>query len=511
MSLDSLNNITGKSCIDIDECHSNEGRGPCDHTCQNVQGGYTCNCNKGYRPSGKTACALLDCQTPQFSKCPQTQITTNAAGNLPLCTSIITSCQNGTTYNSQCTLSCPKNYKLALKKPTTKWPDYTGFEFQTASSRIICHQTSMGTAIWHTQLNEYHCRRSNDPPLATKLAGGSINEGLPPGSIVGRLNTSDAQKGQMMVYSVQNYESKSSFRCNGSVLETSMVFTWYPHGQNSYPVRIRAQDNGSPPMWVEHVFNISVENVNDPPRSIEISRNWVNENASVGTIVGELSAIDDDLGNQRTSAFSWKLREDNSGNFNITGNKVVLQKTLNYDTIKLCYIKVACTDQSLTTVKEIPIYVINLIDPPTLSLKGKSIAENSKLGTVITQITSKSESNESLYFTISESNPNATFKFGLSPPTVCEHHENATKFNTTCYVNITVSGKLDYEETREYTLQVYVRNSVSSNFAKWNISVENVNEKPDKLELNGLQKIPEDMKSGNSFAYFMVSKCYYGL
>ncbi len=198
--------------------------------------------------------------------------------------------------------------------------------------------------------------------------------------------------------------------------------------------------------------------------------------------------------------------EDNSGNFNITGNKVVLQKALNYDTIKLCYIKVACADEDLSTVKEIPIYVINLIDPPSISLKGNSIKENSKPGAVITQITSKSESNENLYFMISESNPNATLKFGLSPQTICEHHENATKFNTTCYVNITVSGNLDYEETRQYTMQVYVRNNVSSNFKKWNISLENVNEKPDKLEINGMKEIPEDTKSGVDIGFFMVSK-----
>ena len=330
---------------------------------------------------------------------------------------------------------------------------------------------------------------------------------MPPGSIVGRLSTTDAQKGQEMVYSVQNQLGKSFFRCNASVLETSKVFTWYPRGQNSYQVRIRAQDNGSPPMWKERVFNISVKNVNDPPRNIEISRNKVNENASIGTIVGELSAIDDDLGNQRSSNFSWKLLMDNSGNFSITGNKVVLQKTLNYDHIKLCYIRVACSDEhGATAVKDIPIYVINSIDPPTIDLKGSSIAENSKLDTVITQITSKSESNENLHFIISETSPNATLKFGLSPHTVCKHNENATKFKTTCYVNITVSGKLDYEETREYTLQIYVRNRVSSNFVKWNIKVQNVNEKPDKLTINWMKEIPEDTKSGIDIGFLTVSK-----
>ena len=502
-----MNNILDKTCNDIDECKSNNGRGECSHSCKNYHGSFRCECRKGYLLQGRTQCTSLDCQTPQFSNCAQPKTTTEAEGNLPLCKSIVVSCNNGTAYNDQCTLSCPKNYKLALKKSATEWTEYKEFDFTTASNRIICHTSDDGTPIWHTRLKDYYCRRGNDPPLTIKLEDDSIKEGLPPGSVVGRLSTSDAQEGQKMVYSVQNRQGKLLFRCNGSLLESSMVFTWSPRGINSYSVRIRAQDNGSPPMWREDVFNIRVINVNDPPRNIEISRNMVSENASVGTVVGELSAIDDDLGNQRTSNFSWKILKDNSGNFNINGNKVVLQKTLNYDHIKLSYIQVQCSDEyGASTVKDIPIYVINSIDPPTIYLKGDRIAENSKPGTIITQITSKSESNENLYFMISETNPNATFKFGLSPHTVCEHHENATKFNTTCYVNITVSGKLDYEETREYTLQIYVNNNVSSNFVKWNVSVENVNEKPDKLEINKLKEIAEDTKSGVDIAFFTVSQ-----
>ena len=375
-----------------------------------------------------------------------------------------------------------------------------------ASSSIICSATSRDKTFWHAQLKDYYCRRSNDPPLAICLADVTIKERMPPGSSIGRLSARDAQDGQKMVYSVKTHEGKSLFRCNGSVLETSRMFTWYPHEQNVYAVRIRAQDNGSPPMWREEVFNISVVNVNDPPRSIQISQSWVYENASVGTTVGKLSAIDDDLGSYRTSNFSWKLLGDDCGCFSITGNKVLVQEALDYDSRKICFIKVVCADLSSSTTKEIPIYVRNLIDPPTLSLRGSSIAENSKLGTVITQITSKSESNEDLSFMISETNPNATIKLGLSPRKVCEHHKNATKFNTTCYVNITVSGKLDYEETTDYTLQVYVRNSVSSNFIKWNISVENVNEKPDELVLNAMNEIPEDTQSGTDIGFFMVSR-----
>ncbi|XP_028410357.1 uncharacterized protein LOC114532970 [Dendronephthya gigantea] len=340
--------------------------------------------------------------------------------------------------------------------------------------------------------------------IPSRLAGDIVKEGLPPGTVVGMLSSNDSQKGQNMIYFVETYTSL--FRCKGSALETTVMLTWKPRERNLYPVRIRARDNGSPPMWTEKVFNISVKNVNDLPRSIEISKNWVYENASSGTVVGELTGIDDDLGEYRTSNFSWKLLEDKTGNFIITHNKVAVRKELNYDTIQLCYIKVACSDQlSGTGTEEIPIYIINLIDPPTLDLRGHRIAENSKYGTVITQITSRSESSENLHFMISESSPKSSSKLGLSSPTMCERHRNATKFNITCHTNITVNGELDYEETSDYTLQIYVRNNDSSNFIKWNISVGNVNEKPEKLEVNKEVEVPEDIPSGIDIAFFMIS------
>ncbi|PAA73691.1 hypothetical protein BOX15_Mlig020910g1 [Macrostomum lignano] len=38
-----------RSCVDINECDKNGGRGPCDHICKNVHGAYSCECNPGWQ------------------------------------------------------------------------------------------------------------------------------------------------------------------------------------------------------------------------------------------------------------------------------------------------------------------------------------------------------------------------------------------------------------------------------------------------------------------------------
>ena len=470
-------------------------------------------CNRGYRINGLTECVLQDCGSPRFISCPRetTKLGTSKLNNhnfgkyLPLCAKIKYVCGNGTKYNARCTLNCPQNYRLALKDKKQAWSDYSAFHFDTPSNSIMCHVVSdYDTVKWHTQLDKYVCRRGNDPPLSLKLEGAHIEENQPSGTVVGRLKAVDAQHRQQIVYSAHPSNGKPIFRCRGHFLESLVTFKWKPKGENSYPVLIRAQDSGLPRMFIERHFNVTVRNVEDAPRSIEISKNSVYENATNGIVVGTLSAIDDDVSHERSSNFSWKLM-NNSQHFEIIGANVVVKKALNYDFSKEHYIKVRCSDSTRKfSETDLLIYIINSIDLPTLSLTGNKIPENSKLGTAIGQIEAKSESNSNITFILSAPNAHVQNKLALSTTPFCQHHQNASKFNTTCHVNLVVSGDLDYEDQNQYIVEVLVKNKESSNFKKWNISVQDVNEKPDKLELNGMTQIPEATKSGDDFCLIMV-------
>ncbi|XP_011504764.1 PREDICTED: uncharacterized protein LOC105367693 [Ceratosolen solmsi marchali] len=52
--------IDGPRCTDINECHGNEGRGPCQDTCRNYPGGFACSCEG--RPDAVLAADNRTCQ-----------------------------------------------------------------------------------------------------------------------------------------------------------------------------------------------------------------------------------------------------------------------------------------------------------------------------------------------------------------------------------------------------------------------------------------------------------------
>ena len=502
--------MLGKKCNVKADCHLNGGRGPCSHSCESTNGDYFCLCKKGYQIEWRTECVLQNCAVPRFSPCPEETSKKRFKLNghefysdLPLCENVKYVCRNGTTYNAECTLSCPRNYKLAFKDENQPWWDYGAFDFNTPSRHIMCH-VFYDSVTWNQQLNKYVCRRSNDPPVSIELDSTHIKESQRPGTVVGRLIAIHTQYQQNIVYSAFSPNQKPLFRCHDEYLESLVVFKWNPKGQNSYPVLIRAQNN-KPRMWIERVFNITVTNVDDAPRNIEISKNSVYENATVGAIVGTLSAIDDDVGQERSSLFSWKLL-DISENFEISGANVVVKKPLNYDILKVHYIKVHCNDSLKFSETELQVYVINYIEPPTLGLTGNKIPENSPPGTVIGKVEAKSESNSDITFSLTASNAHVREKFTFSPQIpFCQHHINAIKFITTCYVNLTVSGDFDYEDQNQFILQVLVKNNEGSYFyRKWSISVEDVNEKPDKLDFNGPTQISEATNSEEDFCFLVV-------
>ena len=49
----------GKSCVDFDECATGLNDCHSDATCNNIEGGYTCECKSGFIGDGKTDCIVV--------------------------------------------------------------------------------------------------------------------------------------------------------------------------------------------------------------------------------------------------------------------------------------------------------------------------------------------------------------------------------------------------------------------------------------------------------------------
>ena len=116
----------------------------------------------------------------------------------------------------------------------------------------------------------------NEAPTDITLSNAVIDEGLPVGSLVGTLSTTDPDLGDSFTYSFCGGADDASFQFNGSNLETAAVLD--ADAQSSFSICIHSQDaSGSS---VEETFVITLNNVNDAPViSLQSTSQNVNENS----------------------------------------------------------------------------------------------------------------------------------------------------------------------------------------------------------------------------------------
>ena len=110
---------------------------------------------------------------------------------------------------------------------------------------------------------------------------------------------------------------------------------------SSYTIRVRSTDSGSPPQTVEASFNITLNDINDQPRGLQLSNYKVVENASINFNIGNLSASDEDKGQK----LNFSLVDDDSGRFSLDSKGVLYKaKSTDYETSKVHYIVAKVTD-----------------------------------------------------------------------------------------------------------------------------------------------------------------------
>ena len=110
---------------------------------------------------------------------------------------------------------------------------------------------------------------------------------------------------------------------------------------SSYVIKVRSVDSGSPSQSVNASFNITLNDVNDQPRGLKLSNYKLVENAPLNTVVGNLSATDEDKGQK----LNFSLVDDDNGRFALDsqGSLYKANKT-DYETNKVHYVVAKVTD-----------------------------------------------------------------------------------------------------------------------------------------------------------------------
>jgi hypothetical protein len=107
---------------------------------------------------------------------------------------------------------------------------------------------------------------------------------------------------------------------------------------SSLLVRIRVDDDGTPPVSQKFWIQVPLPDENDPPVNLQLDENLIKENSPIGTLIGSFSVQDEDL--YQTHTFT--LGDQNL--FIMDQNHLRLARSPDYEQEQYVIISVQATD-----------------------------------------------------------------------------------------------------------------------------------------------------------------------
>ncbi|KAL5009032.1 hypothetical protein ScPMuIL_014613 [Solemya velum] len=248
---------------------------------------------------------------------------------------------------------------------------------------------------------------------------------------------------------------------------------------DSLSVMIRVTDSGQPPLSTDQEILITVDDVNEPPESVSLSRNKVPENCEIGFVVGKLSTTDPDnvQGGQQT--FTYKLNNDAEGRFSLVDNVLSVAKAgFDFSQVKKFTVNVESTDNGsppLSAAFDVDIEVTDANDPPTnLQFSATEVEENLAVGTVVGDLSAEDrDTGQKLSYTLAKND-----------------------YFTVKSSQVVVNGHIDFEQEQTLSINVTATDSGTpalSVSAPFKLQVVDVNESPLGLTLNRDPLGPQEM------------------
>ncbi|MGO4388427.1 cadherin domain-containing protein [Microvirga sp. 2YAF29] len=163
-------------------------------------------------------------------------------------------------------------------------------------------------------------RDVNEAPTAIALSASTVAENAA-GAVIGNLTTTDQDEGDSFTYTV----SDSRFEVVNGQLKLKAGVSLDFEAASKINVTVTAKDAGD--LTTEETFTINVTDVNDTPSKVLVSGGSVLENSAKGTVVGTLSALDQDAGD----TFRFDLLSNADGRFTLDGNRILVADSLKLD------------------------------------------------------------------------------------------------------------------------------------------------------------------------------------
>ena len=259
------------------------------------------------------------------------------------------------------------------------------FNFEAKSSYSVRVRATDPGGLSFEQALTVTINNVNEAPSGPTLANASVAENLAAGAVVGALQSTDPDASDTATYTLVSgtgSTDNAAFTISGGNLVTAQSFNF--EAKSSYAVRVRVTDGGA--LFSEAALTVNVTNENDAPGSLELEGDSVAENADFGTVVGTLSAIDPDAGDELTFELVAGAGSTDNASFSIEGNSLQTAAIFDFETKSSYSVRVRAFDGTNASVEAVfNISVTNVNEVPTLVALTvpAPVPETATVGTVV--------------------------------------------------------------------------------------------------------------------------------
>src|ERR671925_300482 len=160
------------------------------------------------------------------------------------------------------------SFQIGTGVDSDKLQSAASFDFETKNSYTICVRSTDAGGLFFDKTFIISVTNVNEAPTEIQLSNNDIDENQPSATPIGNLTATDPDAGQTHTFTFSTSCTggpfdNSSFQISGNSLQSAVSFNY--EVKNSYTICVRATASGSPPLSLDESFNITINDVNDPP------------------------------------------------------------------------------------------------------------------------------------------------------------------------------------------------------------------------------------------------------
>lgn len=348
---------------------------------------------------------------------------------------------------------------------------------------------------------------NNRAPTDLSLLNNSITENSAIGTIIGKFSATDPDTGDTDTYTLvtgTGATDNTSFTIDASGNLLLAIVPDYETKSN-YKIRVRITDSGD--LIYEKSFSININDINEMPTNIVLNNLEIAENSSIGTVIGILGNSDQDIGNTYTYTLvvGNDTEDKDNGSFTIDGTDLKLAVVPDYETQSSYNIFLNVNDGENDYRKGFGVNITDRNERPTdIFLDNMAIAENSTVGTVVSNLSATDE------------DMGNTYTYSLATGNGTNDKDNASFSIVGTELKLEVIP--DYETQSSFEIYLNVNDGENDFQKAFTITVTDANEAPTDIILDNttisensavgtvvgsLGNTDEDM--GNTYTYTFVA------